>query len=457
MSIFVRLAEALPAGHDEAATALFIHGKDAFTEDTVLKSVLGVDAVRAAKRAQVGPTVAAVRNSTSSEGLAAHKGDSRVGVQRALAANAHTPQPTLEWLLQVGVRREDREVIDAVAHRVPPQLVFELLTDQNRAWNWIMTSELARSIVVAGDQALIEKALQRQQGNFSGLIIAAIMQEAPRDVSAELAMVDDDRLATVLATAVSNLGYIDDAHLMQHCLSNAVSFVSAMQRLKPAVLPLHQLQALLQAIEGGDGRQPNVFAMFSPDASSKHLFIEDLTSRTARPIVERVKPLLDIATTEEITTVVGHFVATNSNDFDDLLKILPEHTSSEDRITVLARQPGWRIRALLFGPKSMTFTKAEVRALVSLPETARAVADKLTYSPEERAEPWFDELVDAVGANALRTASSNRWAAEFVCSKMLESFGSDTEALVLAARLIHEGFVGTLQELIGVVLATRAA
>ena len=170
-----------------------------------------------------------------------------------------------------------------------------------------------------------------------------------------------------------------------------------------------------------------------------------------------MKPLLDIATTEEITTVVGHFVATNSNDFDDLLKILPEHTSSEDRITVLARQPGWRIRALLFGPKSMTFTKAEVRALVSLPETARAVADKLTYSPEERAEPWFDELVDAVGANALRTASSNRWAAEFVCSKMLESFGSDTEALVLAARLIHEGFVGTLQELIGVVLATRAA
>jgi hypothetical protein len=452
MSVFLRIAASLPAGHDYALSQLFLADREKFSEDTVLHSRLDEAAVRSSRRAAIGPTVAAIRNTECADALAVHQGDARLKVQRALAANEHTPQQVCDWLLRLAVRRDDHEVIGNVAHRATPELVFEIAKAGSRPWSTVRKSDFALSIVE--NDALCAHALNAYDDGFAATLIATIQKARPDAVAHFASTLDPERAANVLAGAIAAVGFTTD-ELMEACVPHIRGVLEVIER--------RQLHARISAthlsmfLERADTVCPELvgtlFTRLSPDETSAHHFLRMLPESKVR-VFERATFLMPLLDEKGIDVVTAFVLANSAHEAERLFAALPAHASEDARCAVLARFSGWRARNLLF-KNTGTLSENEVKALLSNPETVKEVAVKLAFSPSEMASPHFDVITEALGPHLLSRVSVDQRAAQHVTKRLVETFADDGESIVLAARLIADGFVGSLGELVGVVRSMR--
>lgn len=453
MSVFLRIAQSLPAGHDHALSQLFLADREKFTEDTVLHSRLDEAAVRSSRRAAIGPTVAAIRNTECATALASHRGDSRLKVQRALAANDHTPLEVCDWLFELAVRRGDREVISNVAHRSSPELVFRLAPAGSEAWKSVRKAQFA--LIIAENDALFTEAIEAYDTTFASLLIAAAQQLRPESVPGIVCRLSPEAVPVAVAGALAHIGFTTD-ELVESSLPCIKEMLQEIERRQVAarVSEKHLLQLLAHADAVCPELVGALFTRLTPDESSALHFLRMFPGSNKQVLerASRLMPLLDEAGIDFVTAFV---LAHAPNEAERLFAALPPQASEAARCAVLARFTGWRARNLLFKPNA-ALSELEVEALLSNQETAREVAAKITFSPAELANPNFDVIAEVLGHHLLSRVAHDVRAALYVTKRLVEAFGDDDESIVLAARLIADGFVGSLGELAGVVRSMRA-
>lgn len=452
MSVFLRIAESLPAGHDHALSQLFLADREKFSEDTVLNSRLDEAAVRSSRRAAIGPTVAAIRNTECAAALAAHRGDARLKVQRALAANEHTPQDVCDWLFALAVRRDDHEVIPNVAHRATPQLVLELAPAGSRAWSSVRKAKFACAI--AGDDELCTRAISAYDDAFAATVLAAIQKDRPGSVAQFAAALEPERVASVLTGVLTEIGFATD-EIVEACIPHIRGVLEVFERrqLRARISESHLLKLLAAADAGCPQLVPTLFTRFVPDETSALHFLRTFPDSKKR-LLERAVALMPLLDEAGIDFVTAFMLAHDPNEAERFFAAMPAQASEAARCAVLARFSGWRAHNLLF-KSTATLSKNEVHALLANPETAKVVASKIVFSPAELSNANFDVITEALGQHLLSRVSSDPRSARYVTKRLVETFSDDDESIVLAARLIADGFVGSLSELVGVVRSMR--
>ena len=450
-SAFIKLAAALPEGHDAAASALFVLGKRSLRDPVTLLHVLDDSAVRAAKRDTVAATVTAVTAAGSADSLAVHHGDSRVSVQRALAANPHTPPKTLAWLLSTASRRDDYEVMCRVAHRVSLPDLFEVVSNYRIIWGKLYYSEIAAAGVKAGEdwpQRLVDE-------NHHGLTAAVIAECVKNDLPFDHLLANfSSGVDRILASTTVMLGYVDARVVEVVLRSDPRAFVDECARARRLPAIDAQLYAVMASTLADTPRRTVPEAMlttFSATPSSKDLFLAALKTSSDPRSVEAALPMLPFCSPEEIHEVAVQAGSHPATRDIDLYVALPDTALPATRELACSYLSDSCIRKMLFTELAAKLTHGELAALVGPPEQA-AFAAKLVFDHRVTRQLWFDEFADLLGQHLLKQVSSNSEAASYVAKRLVEALDDSVEGIVFAAKLINDGFVGSISELVATVL-----
>lgn len=448
-STFINLACALPEGNDEAASALFHLGKASLKEAVHIPSNLNEDVVRAARRDSVAAAVTAVMRSTSSTALATHQGDSRVGVQRALAQNEHTPPATLLWLWKSALRRRDESMIKDLAHRIPLDELFSGLAHDASAWHGVKHRAIAMKALEAGHEKL--EVLAKVTNHAMRTTLLAVLLETGN--SFEWVLEKDSRPDRLLAQACQTLGVVTTAAVDWTITSDPREFVSTLYRLQSPRIELPEWNRLAAALDAGQRRTPDQLLVmaFEPTTSTKKVFLEGLLEITDHTAVERGMKVLHLCDADEVHLVVEHVVQSMGYHACNLLSMLPKHTEQRSRAAILRNLNDHNLRSLLRTKNVETLSEADIAAIMSSEDQARYVANLVWDYPINQM-PWFNVAVELAGSRIYSTISSNPRAAQWVARHLAERMPNNPAGIVLAARLIDEGFNGSFSELIAAAL-----
>jgi hypothetical protein len=450
-SAFISLATALPTGHDAAASALFMLGKSTLKEPVSIPHELDASAVRSAKRDTVAATVTAVMAGRDPAALAVHQGDSRVSVQRALGENDFTPEKTLVWLLQSAVRRSDKELLENVAHRVSVEALFQTLGSSRGRWAHLSYSKVAKTIVDAGEAW----PLRAMQLGHSQLSAAVLGETLNRDLPFEHLLghsdIGDDRL---LAVAATSIGRLTDAMVAHALAGDPRSFVDECWRAsrQPAISGAQYALLASVLVDTPKKTVPEMMLnTFSPTESSKDLFLAALKTTTAVHIFEAGTRLLGLCTPEEGYEVLEHIMPHNPYRAVAMYRALPDTALAKSRELVCSHISGSSIRTFLIDDSAAHLTVGELAAMVSSREQAASAANGV-FDFRVMRQPWFDDFADMIGSHLLAMVGRHSAANSYVAQRLVDALGDNVEGIVLAAKLINDGFVGSISELINTAL-----
>lgn len=450
-SAFISLATALPKGHDAAASALFVLGKSALREPVSIPHELDASAVRSAKRDTVAATVTAVMAGRDSAALAAHQGDSRISVQRALGENDFTPEKTLVWLLQSAVRRSDQELLSSVAHRVSVVALFETLGNTRSRWAHLDYAKVAKVIVDAGEGWPLQAMHVGHPSLSTAVLGETLKRELPFEHLLGHSDIGDDRLMAVAATTI---GRLTDAVVAYAVANDPRSFVDECWRASRQPKISGSQYALLASTLADTPRKTvpeTMLQTFSPTESSKDLFLAALRTSTQQPILDAGMKLMSLCSPEEVHEVLGLIMPSSNHRAVAVLKALPDTASAKSRELVCSYISGSLVRTLLIDESASQLSTGELAALVSTPEQA-AYAAGLAFDFRVMRQPWFDVFADLIGKHLLAMVGRNSGADSYVAQRLVDALGDNVEGIVLAAKLINDGFVGSITELVDTVL-----
>jgi hypothetical protein len=452
-SAFISIAAALPEGHDAAASALFVLGKSSLKDPVTLHHTLDPSVVRAAKRDTVAAAVSAVSACRDAAALAAHQGDSRVSVQRALGANEHTPPKTLEWLLRAAIQRNDSELFGNIAHRVPLPAFFEALEGRRVSWQHVDECALAKPIVSAG-----EDWAQRAVNLGHNLLTASVIAETINQAGSfeDLVRSTNDSYDRLLAIVVDVLGYVHKDIVTMVLASDPRAFVDeCSRRSRRPILGAAEHVRLASALGDTPRRtaQEALFAAFRPDEYSKDLFLETLRTGSQNLNAISLLTLLPVCSPQEIHEVVS-FMCSSGLYTDQLYATLPSSALPATRELVCSFISPPHMRRILTGKDATNLTRGELAAMVSTPERASAAIKYVAFESISD-KPWYHDFMDMLGPHLLRLVSRDRDVAAYVAQRFVEAFGEDADAVVFGAKLINDGFVGTISELVTTVLVVH--
>jgi hypothetical protein len=448
-STFINLACALPEGNDEAASALFHLGKASLKEAVHIPSNLNEDVVRAARRGSVAEAVTAVKRSTSPKALATHQGDSRVSVQRALAQNEHTPAATLSWLWKSAIRRRDEAVIGEIAHRIPLDELFGSLAPDASVWHGVQHRAIVEKALEAGHEQ-VQLVAEVRNHTMQTVLLAVLLETGN---SFEWILEKDSRPDRLLAHACQVMGLVNKAAADWTVRSDPREFVSTVHRMQSPRIELPEWNLLAGALDAGQRRTPEqlLVAAFEPTESTKKVFIEGLLTITDHTAVERGMKVLHLCDADEVHLVVEHVAPTMGYHACNLLSTLPRHADQRSRDTILQHLGDHGLRSLLRTRNVEGLSGADIAAIMSSEDQARYVANIVWDYPMNQM-PWFDVAVELAGSRLYSSIASNPRAAQWIAQHLAEKMKGNPAGIVLAARLIHEGFTGSFSELIAAAL-----
>lgn len=448
-STFINLACSLPEGNDEAASALFHLGKRFLKDPVHIPSNLNEDTVRAARRDSVAAAVTAVNRATSPTALAVHQGDSRVGVQRALAHNPHTPQATVSWLWKSAVRRRDEGMIQELAHRVSLDELFSGISSDAHVWHGVNHRLIAAKALEAGQESVLR--LAEVSNHSMRTVLISVLIESGESFAWVLEM--DSRPDRLLSQACQVLGYVAPAAVEWTLRSDPKEFVIESAKKQRPRIELSEWERLSEALEAGQRRTPGqlLVAAFDPTESSKEAFIKGLLEVSDHTTVDRAMSVLPFCNADETHCVVEHAAPRLGYHASNMLAALPEHAEQRTRDVVLRNLNDHGIRSLMRNKNAEKLSEADLAAIMSVEEQARFVANSLWDAPMYNM-PWFSRAVELAGHHIYPAIASNQRAAQWIAQQLAEAMSGNPAGIVLAARLIDDGFAGSFSELVSAAL-----
>jgi hypothetical protein len=444
-SPFINLALALPEGLDEAASALFVLGKDTLDEPESIALTLDDDAVRSTRRGKVPAAVTAIHSSKSPAALAAHQGDSRVLVQRALAANQHTPEQTLLWLLRGALRRSDREVLRSIMHRLPLDAAFQALQESSDARATVNVAGIAARAAQSEEWA--DRFARLPISNLTGRIVAeCIIASRPFEHLLE----NTTHVERELAQAVAHLGVVHPALTPLILKACVTTFVSALPGTTPKI-SRDAWEALYEAFAASGNHKFNdrMLLSFSPEDDCVEAYRKAFFATNERyQLLDPTLELMGVSDPDELHALLDFAVPRISEyQMHRVFAALPENALQQTRDVVIMHLSSNVLAKYL--TTDGLLREGDAPALAGHHQAERFVG-KL-WDSQVTSLPWYPRLLEAFGNLLLGLVGTNRMAARYVAGVFAEHLPGNTAGVVLAAKLINEGFTGSLEELIATV------
>jgi hypothetical protein len=441
-SPFINLALAMPEGLDDAASALFVLGKDTLEEPALITRHLNDDAVRATRRGKVAAVVTAVTASNSPSALAAHQGDSRVLVQRALASNEYTPEPTLLWLLRGALRRADRSVLEGIVHRLPLEVAHKTLEESADARATIQVGKIAARVVREEEWHIPFARLP-----ISQLIGALIAESIKAGKPFEHFLEHTSRPERELAQAVAHLG---EAHpkLAPAILKAGVAAVVSATPTSRIRIGGPVWDVFFEEMEkSGNSRYVDrMLLTFTPEPECIERYRQALFASNERyHLLEPTLDLMKVSSTDELHTLL-EFAAPRISEYQmhRVFSALPKDALQQTRDVVIANMTAHVLFKYL--TQVGLLGESDAPALADHIQAGQLITR--LWDAQVQRLPWYESLLAAFGSALLGLVATHRDAARYVATVLAERLTDNTQGVVLAAKLINDGFNGSLEELI---------